>query len=149
VHHRVIGEPQRHRRQARADRAGEARICAARQDHGQRAWPELRGQQAGTFVEVREPLGPCQVGYMDNQRVEIGPPFGAVDSRDRVVAVCPCGEAVDGLGGHRDQSPTADQLRRRRYAGFIRRADLPSGLARQVSLHRWFIVLCRIHGLSL
>ena len=49
---------------------------------------------------------------MDDQRVEARPALGGVDARDRLAVGGVGGEAVDGLGRHRDQLAGADQPRR-------------------------------------
>ena len=47
---------------------------------------------------------------MDDQRVEFGPALGGEDRCDGGLAVGARGEAVNGLGRHRDQSARAKQL---------------------------------------
>jgi hypothetical protein len=82
------------------------------QDHGQRTRPEPFGQAARPLVDNGKAFGSGQIGDMNDQGSEAGTPLGPVDARNRLVAVGPCGKAVDRLGRNRDEPPSAQQVRR-------------------------------------
>ena len=92
--------------------AGTIAARAQRKDQRQRPGPVARGELLGALVEHGQLARHRQRGDMDDQRVEVGPALGAEDRRHRRLAVGARGEAVDGLGRHRDQAPGAQQLGR-------------------------------------
>ena len=68
-----------------------------------RAGPMLLGQGPCAVVENAEVLGGGEIGNVDDQGIEAGPTLGRVDARDGVGVGSVGGEAVDGLGRHRDR----------------------------------------------
>ena len=61
---------------------------------------------------------------MDNQRIEIRPPLGTIDFRDRLGPVGPRGQAIDGLGRQGDQASAAQAIGCSRNPGGVGSADL-------------------------
>ncbi len=75
-----------------------------RQDQGQRAGPEGRGQLARQFGNVAgDSRQHLLVGEVDDQRVVRRAPLGAEDARDGVRSQGVGPQAVDRLGGERHQ----------------------------------------------
>ena len=70
------------------------------------------GQRARLVVELADRLGRGEVGHVDDQRVEARPALGGVDARDGFGIGGVGGEAVDGLGRHRDRLAGQHQPRR-------------------------------------
>ena len=74
-----------------------------RHDQGQRARP-MRFRQGARFGrELADPLRRGQIGHVDDQRVEARPALGRIDPRHGFRIGRIRGEAVDGLGRHRDR----------------------------------------------
>ena len=96
---------QRDGRQPRRHRRGDRGAGAERQHEGQRAGPEGRGEPFGAGIDQREPHGRGEIGHVDDQRVEIGPPLGTVDRGHGLGPVGPRGEPVDRLGRQGDRLP--------------------------------------------
>jgi len=126
---------QRHRGQAGADRRRQRNTGAARQHQCERSGPERLRQQPGRRIKQRKRFGGGEIGDMDDQRVEIGPPLGAIDAGDGKIIVCARGEAVNRLGRHGDGATGCDHGRRLGHASLVRHADI--------------LNLCRGHPLSL
>jgi hypothetical protein len=88
-----------------------------RHDQRQRPRPEAlaehqRGVVEDTFASRRR-----ETGDMRDQRVEAGPAFGGVNSRDRLAARRVGAEPIDGLGREGDELSRCEQLRRAGDAG--------------------------------
>ena len=109
AHRRMGRQAQRHGRQAGHHQRRQAAIGPHRQHHGQRARPEAGGKLLGLGREIGQPPRHLHVGDMDDQRVEAGPPLGAVDARDRLGIGGIGRQAIDGFGGNGDGLAGADQ----------------------------------------
>ena len=108
---RVPRHPQRHAGEAGGGALGETGVGAARQHQRQRAGPEAGGQRAGLGREDGEALGGGEVGDVDDERVERGPPLGGEDAGHGAVAQRVGAEAVDGLGRKGDELARAQEAR--------------------------------------
>ena len=117
------GHPERDGRQAGGDDAGDRRVREQRHDQGQRARPMRLGKRARLGIEGADRLGGGEVGDMDDQRVEGRAALGGVDARDGGGVGGVGGEAVDGLGRHRDRLAGEDQPRRFGDRGIVERQD--------------------------
>ena len=103
AHHRMGRAPQRDGRQSCRHRSSYWRIGSQRQNHGQGPRPERRRQLARRRIEQCESLCLLKRGNVNDQRVEIGAPLGAVDRRDCLCTVSPGSKAINRLGWHRDR----------------------------------------------
>ena len=86
--------------------------AAERQDEGQRAGPIAFRQGAGLIAELSDFRGLIDAPDMDDERIEARTALGFVDAGDRFAVGRVGGEAVDGLGRHRDGLAGRDQPRR-------------------------------------
>ena len=96
---------------------------------------------------MRQTLGCKKVSDMHDQRVEIGPPFGAINRSHGIIAVRPRGEAINGFGRHRDCAPGTDTIRGADYCARIVRQDAiefgrghdgsPQSIAPKSGAHFW------------
>ena len=89
------------------------------QNQGQRPRPEGGGQAFGAIVKARDAPGHRQIADVGDQGVEARAALGVVYCRHgpRVGGVC--GQAIDGLGRHEDQSAIGQRLG---GCGYLRRA---------------------------
>ena len=78
-------------------------LGALRQDQRQRAGPE-RGERSGQRRELGDGFGHREIGAVDDQRIEARAALGLVDLEDGVGIGGVGAEAVDGLGGERDDA---------------------------------------------
>ena len=117
AHRRMGGRADRDRGEAGGDQRGDRRAVAQRQDERQRARPVALAPALRASSSKRGDFsGLADVADMDDQRIEARPALGLVDARDRLAIGRVGGEAVDGLGRHRDR------LARRRSAAPPRRS---------------------------
>jgi hypothetical protein len=122
AHHRMRGTAQRHRLEAGRHRGGQRRVVPPRQNQRQWPRPERRGQPP-SIVDIGQFRRRLEIGDVNDQRIEIGPPLRPKDRRHRLRAVGAGRQAIDGLGRHRDQPASAQDLGRERNAHCIRRDD--------------------------
>jgi hypothetical protein len=88
------------------------RIAAQRHDQGQRPRPMRGGSARASSSEIADRFGLRRGPHVDDQRIEARAALGGVDARDRFGIGGVGGEAVDGLGRHRDRLAGEDQPRR-------------------------------------
>ena len=69
------------------------------------------GKVAGGILEFAQLPRGCQIGDMDDQRVEARPAFGRVDARYRFRIGRIGGQAVNGLGRNGDRFARKNQAR--------------------------------------
>ena len=119
------------RRQAGGDEAGDAGIRRAAARPASAA-PANAPRPARAPASSNTPiaLGRCEVGDMDDQRVEARPALGRVDPRDRLGIGGVGGEAVDGLGRHRDRLPARISRAASAIASSLERQDAGVGWQR-------------------
>ena len=119
LHHRVRGAAQRDGRQPGGHRRSHRGGGLQRQHQRQRPGPEADGKRRGAIVELREPFGGGVIGHMHDQRVEVRPPLDAIDIGHRVGIRCVGREAINRLGGNRDNATGAQGRGRLCHGGGV------------------------------
>ena len=96
----------------------------SRQDHRERAGPELFGQGVGRVGDVLTIAGePRAVRHVDDERVILRAALGQEDVQDRVLIQRIRTKAVDGLGRDGEKTAVPDDLCRRLnilFCGFFK-----------------------------
>ena len=83
----------------------------------------------GDFAQIGEAGSLRCVAHVHDQRIEIRPPLGGIDPRDRFGAVGARCEAVDRLCRHRDKPAFAQNRRRARDSRVVRQKRFRSVFA--------------------
>ena len=109
---RMVGTAHAHRFQPAG--GAQRHNGAARQDHGQRAGPELLRQRIGAGRHIaaiaRQPIGER---HMDDKRIVLGTALGLENAAHRLFVQRIRPQTVDRFRGNPQQAAAADDLRRR------------------------------------
>ena len=112
--HGMGRDPQRHGRQTRRHKTGQAGPGAQRQDQRQRPRPELGRQRIGARIEDRQPARRRRIGQVHDQRVEVRAPLCRENPRHGMVRPGVTAKAVNRLGRKGDKPALAQKVCRLR-----------------------------------